>query len=154
MEQPEYNMLHRDRVEREYLPLYEGIGLGTTIWSPLASGILTGKYADGVPDGSRMALPEYDWLRERMETPEGRAKIEKAGKLAALARELGLSPAQLAIAWCLANPHVSSVILGASSVEQLRHNLESVEKLELLTDEFHERLEAVLGNRPEPPTQF
>ena len=154
MEQPEYNMLHRDRVEREYHRLYSEIGMGTTIWSPLASGVLTGKYADGVPDGSRMALPDYEWLRERMETEEGRAKIAKAGELQSVANDLGISMAQLAIAWCLKNPNVSSVILGASNVEQLEQNLASADKLDLLTDEVLERVETILGNRPELPTQF
>ena len=154
MEQPEYNMLHRDRVEREYHRLYSEIGMGTTIWSPLASGVLTGKYADGVPDGSRMALPDYEWLRERMETEEGRAKIAKAGELQSVANDLGISMAQLAIAWCLKNPNVSSVILGASNVEQLEQNLASADKLDLLTDEVLERVETILDNRPELPTQF
>ena len=155
MEQPEYNMLHRDRVEREYHRLYSSeIGLGTTIWSPLASGVLTGKYAEGIPDGSRLALPEYDWLRERMETEEGRAKIAKAGELQGVADDLGISMAQLAIAWCLKNPNVSTVILGASSVGQLEQNLASADKVALLTGDVLERVETILGNRPELPTQF
>ena len=154
MEQPEYNMLHRDRVEREYHRLYSEIGMGTTIWSPLASGVLTGKYADGIPDGSRLALPDYEWLRERIETEEGRAKIAKAGELQSVANDLGISMAQLAIAWCLKNPNVSSVILGASNVEQLEQNLASADKLDLLTDEVLERVETILDNRPELPTQF
>jgi voltage-dependent potassium channel beta subunit len=154
MEQPQYNMLHRDRVEREYQRLYSEVGLGTTIWSPLASGVLTGKYADGVPDDSRMALPDYAWLRERMETEEGRSQIAKAGELQAVANDLGISMAQLAIAWCLKNPNVSTVILGASNLRQLEQNLESGDKVALLTDDVIERVETILANRPELPAQF
>jgi voltage-dependent potassium channel beta subunit len=154
MEQPQYNMLHRDKVEREFHALYAGIGLGTTIWSPLASGILTGKYRDGIPKGSRMTLPDYDWLREEVESDEGRAKIRKATELEGVARELGISPAQLAVAWCLKNPNVSTVILGASEPAQLAENLDALEKVPLLTGEVMERIEKVLGNRPELPTQF
>ncbi|MBS0192696.1 MAG: aldo/keto reductase [Proteobacteria bacterium] len=123
MEQPEYNLLHRERVEVEYAPLYASLGLGTTIWSPLASGLLTGKYADGIPTGSRMATPGYEWLARRMTSAEGQARLARARRFTTLAVELGVKPAQLAIAWCLRNPHVSSVILGASRPEQLRENL-------------------------------
>ena len=154
MEQPQYNMLHRDRVEREYHRLYAEIGLGTTIWSPLASGILTGKYAEGIPEGSRMALPDYQWLREKIESAEGKADLRKAAELAGIADGLGISLAQMAIAWCLANPHVSTVILGASNARQLQENLESLDKLPLLTAGVMERIEGVLQNRPELPTQF
>ena len=154
MEQPQYNMFARDRVEREYLPLYEEIGLGTTIWSPLASGVLTGKYRDGIPKGSRMTLPDYQWLRKRMDREEGRANIRKAATLEDLAKELGMPLAQMAVAWCLKNPNVSTVILGASNAAQLRENLGSVERAATLTDEVMERIEKVLGNRPELPTQL
>jgi len=154
MEQPQYNMLVRDRVERELRPLYEGIGLGTTIWSPLASGVLTGKYRDGVPEGSRMALPDYQWLRERIENDEGRADIRKAAELEGIAQELGMTMAQLAIAWCLKNPHVSTVILGASSTSQLGENLAILDRVEHLTGEVMERIEGVLQNRPQLPTQY
>lgn len=154
MEQPQYNMLHRDRVEREYQRLYDGAGLGTTIWSPLASGILTGKYSDGIPDDSRMALPDYQWLRERMESPEGRRQIEIAGQLKPLADELAISLPQLAIAWCLKNPNVSTVILGASKVEQLQHNLGAIEQVDQLDEGVMERIEQILKNRPRLPTQF
>ncbi len=154
MEQPQYNMLHRDRFEREYHRLYEEIGLGTTIWSPLASGILTNKYADGIPDGSRMALPAYDWLRERMESPEGRKQITMATALKPVADDLGCSMAQMAIAWCLKNPHVSTVILGASRVEQLTENLAALDVVEKLNDETMQRIETILDNKPELPQQF
>jgi voltage-dependent potassium channel beta subunit len=154
MEQPQYNMFARERVEREYHRLYTEIGLGTTIWSPLASGVLTGKYTDGIPAGSRMSLPDYQWLRERIESPEGRENLRKAAELEGLAKKLGLPLSQLAIAWCLNNPNVSSVILGASSPEQLRQNLDSLDKVELLTNEVIDEIEGLLGNRPELPGQF
>jgi voltage-dependent potassium channel beta subunit len=154
MEQPQYNMLHRDRVEREYHRLYDEIGLGTTTWSPLASGVLTGKYASGVPAGSRMTLPDYRWLGERLASPEGQANLERARRLAPIAREIGISMAQLAIAWCLTNPRVSTVILGASSTEQLRENLAALDAVPLLVPEVLERIETVLANRPSLPSQF
>jgi voltage-dependent potassium channel beta subunit len=154
MEQPQYNMFERDRVEREYHRLYSEIGLGTTIWSPLASGVLTGKYRDGIPDGSRMTLPDYQWLRERIESVEGQANVRKAAELEGIARELGIPLAQMAIAWCLKNPHVSTVILGASSTKQLAQNLASLDAVSQLSDDAMEKIEGVLGNRPELPAQF
>ncbi len=154
MEQPQYNMLHRDRVEREYHRLYEEVGLGTTIWSPLASGILTNKYADGIPDGSRMSLPDYDWLRERMESPEGRKQIAMTTALKPVADDLGCSMAQMAIAWCLKNPRVSTVILGASRVEQLDENLAALDVVGKLDDEVMQRIETILDNKPELPQQW
>ena len=154
MEQPQYNMFERDRVEREYHRLYSEIGLGTTIWSPLASGVLTGKYRDGIPDGSRMTLPDYQWLRERIESVEGQANVRKAAELEGIARELGIPLAQMAIAWCLKNPHVSTVILGASSTKQLAQNLASLDAVSQLGDDAMEKIEGVLGNRPELPAQF
>jgi len=154
MEQPQYNMLHRDRVEREYHALYNEIGLGTTIWSPLASGILTNKYSGGIPAGSRMTLPAYDWLRERMESPEGKQQIEMAAALKPVADDLGCSMAQLAIAWCLKNPRVSTVILGASRVEQLDENLAALNVVESLDNEVMDRIETILDNKPKLPEQF
>jgi voltage-dependent potassium channel beta subunit len=154
MEQPQYNMFERDRVEREYHRLYSEIGLGTTTWSPLASGVLTGKYRDGIPDGSRMTLPDYQWLRERIESVEGQANVRKAAELEGIARELGIPLAQMAIAWCLKNPHVSTVILGASSTKQLAQNLASLDAVSQLSDDAMEKIEGVLGNRPELPDQF
>jgi voltage-dependent potassium channel beta subunit len=154
MEQPQYNMLHRDRVEREYHPLYSGVGLGTTIWSPLASGILTGKYSEGIPAGSRMLLPEYQWLRERLESAEGQDQIRRASELKPIADGLGVSQALLAIAWCLKNPDVSTVILGASRVAQLRENLKALDVAEQLTPDVMESIDGVLKNRPELPEQF
>jgi len=155
MEQPQYNMLCRERVESEYRPLYGEIGLGTTIWSPLASGILTGKYSDGIPEGSRMALPDYAWLKERsLDSDEGRAQLSKAGEVARFASELGLSPAQLAIAWCLKNPDVSTVILGASRASQLEQNLAAMNVVDQLTDDVMTRLDTILDNRPSQPAEF
>ena len=142
MEQPEYNLLHRQRVEFEYATLYSEFGIGTTIWSPLASGLLTGKYNDGIPEASRMATPGYEWLARRMSTVEGAARLERAQRFTALAAEFGLKPAQLAIAWCLQNPNVSSVILGASRPEQLRENLGALEIVDNLDADMLARIEA------------
>ncbi len=139
-EQPQYNLLARQRVEREYARLYEDIGLGLTTWSPLASGLLTGKYLDGMPEGSRASLPGYEWLQDRL-TDEG--ENAKARQLKALADELGCDMGQLALAWCVRNPHVSTVITGASTVEQLRSNLGALDILPLITDEVAERLDAI-----------
>lgn len=154
MEQPQYHMLHRDKVEAEFAPLYESIGLGTTIWSPLASGILTGKYNDGIPSDSRAALKGYEWLRRRFESEEGQAMIAKARALEAVATDLGCKLSQLAIAWCLTNPDVSTVILGASRVEQLDENLDSLAVLDALTPDVLETIEGILDNAPEEPKRF
>jgi len=154
MEQPQYNMFVRDRVERDFHRLYSEIGLGTTTWSPLAYGVLTGKYKDGIPEGSRMSLPDYGWLRERIESPGGRANVRKAVELEGVAERLGVPLSRLAIAWCLKNPNVSTVILGASKVGQLRDNLKSLEAAELLSDDVMTEIERVLQNRPELPQQL
>lgn len=129
MEQPQYNLLHRDRVEKEYARLYEDIGLGLTTWSPLAGGILTGKYVDGVPQGSRATLKGHDYLLQAAEDSRG-----KVGQLAKIAGDLGVSTGQLALGWVAANPNVSTVILGASSVEQLQENLGALSALKALED--------------------
>ncbi|AJC68885.1 NADP-dependent aryl-alcohol dehydrogenase [Trueperella pyogenes TP8] len=129
MEQPQYNLLHRDRVEKEYARLYEDIGLGLTTWSPLAGGILTGKYVDGVPQGSRATLKGHDYLLQAAEDSRG-----KVGQLAKIAGDLGVSTGQLALSWVAANPNVSTVILGASSVEQLQENLGALSALKALED--------------------
>jgi voltage-dependent potassium channel beta subunit len=142
VEQPEYNLFRRRRVEREYARLYEDIGLGLTTWSPLASGLLTGKYVDGVPDDSRAALPGYEWLRQPLTEPSANEKVRR---LQAVAGDLGCSLAQLAIAWCARNPHVSSVITGASRPEQVRDNLGAVDVLDRLTDDVLARIEAALN---------
>ncbi|MEO7478085.1 MAG: aldo/keto reductase [Lysobacteraceae bacterium] len=145
MEQPEYNLLHRERVEIEYAPLYAELGLGTTTWSPLASGLLTGKYNDGLPEDSRLCTPGYEWLAKRLASDEGAAKLAKVRRFTALAVELGEKPAQLAIAWCLRNPHVSSVILGASRPQQLRENLGALALSAKLDDATVQRIEAAVA---------
>ena len=140
MEQPQYNLLWRDRVEKEYKRLYEDIGLGTTIWSPLASGLLTGKYINGVPEGSRATLPGYEWLRGLL-TDEARNK--KVADLKVIADELDVTLAQLSLAWCAKNPHVSTVITGASHAAQVRENMTALDVLPLLTPEIMERIDLI-----------
>lgn len=154
MEQPQYNMFHRERVEVEYARLYREFGMGTTIWSPLASGLLTGKYDRGIPEGTRVGLPGYEWLRRQFESEKGQARIEKARALAPIAEELGCSLAQLALAWCLRNPDVSTVITGASRPEQVVENMAALDVLPRLTNEVLERIEAVLENQPEDEPDF
>jgi len=141
MEQPQYNMLERRKVERSYLRLYDEIGLGLTTWSPLASGLLTGKYLDGVPDGSRASLPGYEWLRDMLTNP---AANDQVRALTGIAADLGATLAQLAIAWCAHNPHVSTVITGASRVEQVHENLGSLDVLERLDDDVMARIAEVI----------
>jgi voltage-dependent potassium channel beta subunit len=140
MEQPEYNLFHRERVEQEYARLYEEIGLGLTTWSPLASGLLTGKYRSGIPPGSRGALPRMKFLVEDL---TDKRKNEIVAKLEAIAKELGCSPAQLAIAWCARNPHVSTVITGASRVSQEEENLRAAELIPKLTPDLMQRIDAL-----------
>jgi voltage-dependent potassium channel beta subunit len=148
MEQPEYNMFHRQRVEVEYARLYEEIGLGTTIWSPLASGMLTGKYGQGIPEDSRVNLKGYEWLREDFESEEGQSKIRKAEQLKPVAEELGCTLAQLALAWCLKNPDVSTAITGASRPEQVVENMAALEVAPKLDEAVMERIDAILDNKP------
>jgi voltage-dependent potassium channel beta subunit len=138
VEQPQYNLFERHKVEQDYARLYDDIGLGLTTWSPLASGLLTGKYLDGIPDGSRAALPGYEWLKGMLTDPTRNAIVRD---LAAIAERLGVTTGQLAIAWCVSNPHVSSVILGASTVDQVRENLGALDALEKLTPEVREEIE-------------
>ena len=154
MEQPQYNMFHRDRFEVEYAPLYRDFQLGTTIWSPLSSGLLTGKYNDGVPKDSRGALEKYQWLRARFENEEARANIEKVRQMMPIAGELGGSMAQLALAWCLKNPNVSTVITGASKPEQVTENMGALALVDKLTPEVMERIEGILDNTPKAPQRF
>jgi voltage-dependent potassium channel beta subunit len=154
MEQPEYNMFARQRVEREYAPLYQEIGLGTTIFSPLASGLLTGKYNRGIPKGTRVTLKGYEWLRESFESEETHRNLEKVRGLMEIARDLGCSLAQLALAWCLKNPHVSTVITGASRPEQVHENMASLEIVNALTPEVLDLIEAILDNKPEPEEDY
>ncbi|HHJ49306.1 MAG TPA: aldo/keto reductase [Phaeodactylibacter sp.] len=143
MEQPQYNLFHRKRVEEEYKRIYESTGLGLTIWSPLASGTLTPKYLKGMPSElTRLQMENLDWLRELVLKEE---RIEKAAKLNELAKQIGATLPQLALAWCLKNPHVSTVILGASKVEQLQENLKALEVVPLLTDEVLQQIEAIVA---------
>ena len=146
MEQPQYNLMHRERVEVEYAPLYTEFGMGTTIWSPLASGLLTGKYNNGVQNEGRLAQQEYAWLQKMVVGDPRERRIERARKFTTLARELDVAPAPLAIAWCLRNPNVSTVMLGASRVEQLLQNLEALEVLERVGEADWKRVEAATAS--------
>jgi aryl-alcohol dehydrogenase-like predicted oxidoreductase len=143
MEQPQYNLFVRDRVEKEYLPLYEKLGLGTTVWSPLASGVLSGKYNDGIPKGTRLDLPDMAWLKEHVLVP---GRLEVTRHLGDLAKELGCGGAQLAIAWCLKNPHVSTVITGASRRAQVEENLKASDVAERLSADVLARIDAILAS--------
>ncbi len=145
MEQPQYNMFVRERVEQEYAPLYKELGYGTTIWSPLASGVLTGKYNDGIPEGSRGSLAGYEWLKDSVILPD---RIEKVKKLQVVANDLGCSVAQLALAWCLKNPNVSTVITGASKPGQVTENMKALDIVEKITPDMTEKIELILKNKP------
>jgi len=146
MEQPQYNMFHRERVEKEYLPLYREIGLGTTTWSPLLSGLLSGKYSKGIPQGSRGSLSNYGWMREQILTP---ANIAKVKALQPFANELGCTMAQLALAWARRNENVSTVITGATTPGQVEENIKSLEYVSALNDDVMNRIEGVLQNKPD-----
>jgi len=154
MEQPEYNMFSREKIESEYIPLYDEVGLGTTIWSPLASGLLTGKYNEGIPEGSRGDLEGYEWLRKRFTSETAQQQIEKVKQMMPIAEDLGCSMAQLALAWCLTNPNVSTVITGASKPSQVRENMEAMAVVGKLTPDVLERIEEILDNKPKPPQNF
>jgi voltage-dependent potassium channel beta subunit len=143
VEQPQYNLFHRARVEKQLAPLFESPGLGTTTWSPLASGLLTGKYNQGVPAGSRLDFPGLEWLRDQLTGPGAEARIAAVGKLGKIADEVGVSLPVLALAWCLKNPRVSTVILGASKIEQLRENLGAIEAAEKLAPDVMKAIDAV-----------
>jgi aryl-alcohol dehydrogenase-like predicted oxidoreductase len=145
MEQPEYNLFERERVEKEYARLYTQIGLGATTFSPLAGGLLTGKYDQGIPTGSRATLEGYEWMKEHVITP---GRVEKVKQLTSVAADLGGTLAQLALAWCLKNPNVSAVITGASRVEQVHENMKALDVVDRLTPDVMERIEQVLGNKP------
>jgi voltage-dependent potassium channel beta subunit len=145
MEQTQYNMLHRERFEMEYARLFRDYGYGATTWSPLGSGMLTGKYIDGIPNDSRGALKGYEWLRPRLTEQESIARVKT---LQPVAKELGCSLAQMALAWCLKNPNVSTVITGASRVEQVRENMKALEVVKKLSDDVMKRIDDVLGNKP------
>jgi voltage-dependent potassium channel beta subunit len=149
MEQPQYNMFERTKLEKDYLLLFRDFGLGTTIWSPLASGLLTGKYNNGIPTDNRLHIEGMDWLKER--TLGDATRIERTQKLDTLAKEIGTTLPKLAIAWCLKNPNVSTVILGASKTTQLKENLDALEVVPKLTAEIMEKIESVLQNKPVLP---
>lgn len=149
MEQPQYNMFHRERVEKEYMKLYKEIGLGTTIWSPLASGLLTGKYLNGVPPKSRAAShTDLGWLVDRLTGQNAQEKADIIKRLQQMADDWGTTLPQLAIAWCLKNPNVSTVILGASKIEQLEENVKALSFLTKLSDASMLEIDEVLGNKP------
>lgn len=148
VEQPEYNMFVRNKVEVEFSQIYKSVGLGTTIWSPLASGILSGKYNDQFPDGTRLGMDGLEWLKERNLTQE---RITAVLALGELAKELGLSLPVMSLAWCLKNPNVSTVILGASKLQQLQENMQALGAQELLTPDVMQRIEDILQNKPEFP---
>jgi voltage-dependent potassium channel beta subunit len=147
MEQPQYHMFHRQRVEQEYAQLFRELGYGTTTWSPLASGLLSGKYNAGIPAGSRATLRGYEWIQQQVITPE---RVARVNRLVPIAGDLGCSMAQLALAWCLKNPNVSTVITGASRPQQVLENVQAAAVVPKLTDEVMARIEDVLGNAPEP----
>jgi len=148
MEQPEYNMFHRNKLENEFLQIFKTVGLGTTIWSPLASGLLTGKYNDGVPEGSRMAIAGFDWLADKTLTEE---KLNKVKKLKAVADKLGTSLAVLAVSWCIKNPNVTTAILGATKKEQLTENLKALDFYPKLSEELMNEIENIIQTKPVLP---
>ena len=154
MEQPQYHMFHRERFEVEYAHLYEEFGMGTTIWSPLASGLLTGKYNAGMPEGTRATLEGYEWLKSRFTDEVALENISKVGKLMDIADELGCSMPQLALAWTLKNPNVSTTITGASKPQQVVENMKAIDFVEKITPEMMARIEAILDNTPKPETDF
>ncbi len=151
MEQPQYNMFNRYRVEVEYFKLYSEIGLGTTIWSPLASGVLSNRHFNGIAKDSRFELPNMEWLKERFISDEGQANLLKARMLNDFALELGISLPQLAVAWCLKNKNVSTVMLGASKLEQLKETIKSNEYQQIISTEIENRVEEILQNKPLKP---
>ncbi len=156
VEQPQYNAFHRERFEVEYAPLYDRYKYGTTIWSPLASGLLTGKYNNGIPENSRLANHGafFEGLINSLQTEEGKAKIEKVKKLTAVAERLETNTATLAIAWALKNPNVSTVILGATKVEQIEDNIKALKLSEKLTPDVVEEIEKILDNKPAQPNNW
>ena len=145
VEQPQYNLFERNKVENEYLQIFKNEGLGTTIWSPLAAGLLTGKYNEGIPTDSRLAIQGFDWLKERWMSDD---KIAKVKSLALLAKELNVTLPALSIAWCISNPNVTTAILGATKVQQLTDNLKALEVVPLLTKEVVEKIESIMQTKP------
>lgn len=148
MEQPEYNLFNREKLEKDYLEVFKNVGLGTTIWSPLASGLLTGKYNNGVPDGTRLAIPGFEWLKDKTFVED---KLNKVRAYQKIADELGCSMAALSIAWCIKNPNVSTAILGATKKEQLLENLKALDVLPLLDDRVLIQIDGIFTTRPSLP---
>lgn len=148
MEQPQYNLFERNKIEKEFIRIYDTVGLGATIWSPLASGLLTGKYNDGIPKGSRFGLEGFSWLSDRWMVDD---KIKKVKKLSELAAKLGVTTASLSIAWCIKNPYVTTAILGATKKQQLLDNLKAIEVMEKLTPDVLEKIEKIMQTKPELP---
>lgn len=148
VEQPQYNLLERNKMELDFNMIFKTVGMGATIWSPLASGLLTGKYNDGIPEGSRFALEGFDWLKNQWMVDEKLAKVRQLGELAG---ELGSSQATLAIAWCVSNPNVTTAILGATKKEQLQENLKALEVLPKLTPEVLQRIDDIMQTKPKQP---
>lgn len=148
MEQPQYNLLERNKMENEFLMVFKTVGMGTTIWSPLASGLLSGKYNDGIPEGSRFGLTGFDWLKDRWMKDE---MLNKVRRLSDLAKELGISMPQLSIAWCIKNPNVTTAILGATSKAQLLENLKAADAAEKLTTEVMQRIDEIVQTKPVLP---
>jgi voltage-dependent potassium channel beta subunit len=148
MEQPEYNLFNRHKMEQEYLQIFKTVGMGTTIWSPLASGLLTGKYNDGIPDGSRLSLEGFEWLKDKTITDQ---KLQDVRNLKKVADELGTSLATLSLAWTIANPNVTTAIIGATKESQLTENLKALDILPKLTEEVLEEIDAIMGTKPVQP---
>ena len=148
VEQPEYNLFNRHKLENDYLEVFKNVGLGTTIWSPLASGLLTGKYNSGIPEDARLSIPGFEWLKDRTFVEE---KLNKVRAYQELANELGCSMAALSIAWCVKNPNVTTAILGATKRHQLEENLKALDVLPLLTSEVMAKIDAIFGTKPVLP---
>ncbi len=145
VEQPQYNLFERTKMEQDYLPVFKNHGMGTTIWSPLASGLLTGKYNDGIPEGSRLALENYAWLKDRMMQDD---KLERVKKLSKVATDMGTSLATLSIAWCIHNPNVTTAILGATREAQLMENLNALNVYTQLTPAIMQEIDGIMGTKP------
>ncbi len=148
VEQPQYNLLERSKMEYEFSMIFKTVGMGTTIWSPLASGLLTGKYNNGIPEGSRFALEGFDWLKDRWMVEDKLSKVKKLGELAS---ELNTPLSTLAIAWCISNPNVTTAILGATKIEQLTENLKALDVLPKLSPELLHRIDDIMQSKPVQP---
>jgi aryl-alcohol dehydrogenase-like predicted oxidoreductase len=148
VEQPQYNLLERNKMENDYVMIFNTVGMGTTIWSPLASGLLTGKYNNGIPQDSRFALEGFDWLKDRWMVED---KLTRVRKLSEVANSLNTSTATLSIAWCIKNPHVTTAILGATRKEQLQENLKALEVLPKLTPDIMKHIEDIMQTKPVVP---